>query len=151
MGDHSSSTARYSSGCELFTATANTSSNHCSPLQQIRRAYQHSSTYFSIIYLDERRGYGAIAERDIPKHTLILEEPPLIPCDVLQFALEEHDAGRLACHEDDAQFLRKYFDELYGDLELDDDVKELEVQTLIDLFWHMHDQYVIDAEGEFTV
>ena len=103
------------------------------------------------MYLDERRGYGAIALVDIPRHTLILEEPPLLPCDVLQVALEEHDAGILSSHEDDTRYLQCYFQEQYGKVnDINEEEKQLEVQTLIDLFWSMHDQYVITTGGKAT-
>jgi hypothetical protein len=139
------------SGCELLIASGDNSNAHGNtPLQNIRRAYQEASAYFSIEYLDSRRGYGAIAKTDIPMHTLILDEPPLLPCDALQMALEEHESGLLTCHDDDSRYLRCYFEKLYEQLDLDDEMKEMEVQTLIDLFWCMHDQYASNADGEYV-
>jgi len=144
------SIAPYTSGCELLINSVGPNCDHSSPLQQICRAFQHASEYFSVTYLDERRGYGAIAKVDIPKHTLILDEPPLLGCDPLHIALEEHEAGRLASHDDDTTFLRNYFNGLYKELKVCDEVKETEVQTLIDLFWHMHDQYAFESDGELV-
>lgn len=138
------------SGCERLAACYNDSNAHGdSPLQNIRRAYQEASAYFSIVYLDSRRGYGAIANADIPMHTLILDEPPLLPCDALQTALEQHESGLLTCQDDDSRYLRSYFIKQYESLDLGDEMKEVEVQTLIDLFWCMHDQYSLDADGEY--
>lgn len=155
--DHSSNnTEPNTSGCELLLPTSNTPSEEskhrtASPLQVIRRAFEYSSKYFQIVYLDERCGYGAIARADIPKHTLILEEPPLLPCDALQVALEEHEACALRSHEDDTRYLRCYFEQQYAKVDdLSDEEKQLEVQTLIDLFWSMHDQYEITNGGKAT-
>lgn len=142
--------APYKSGCELLTSTTLTHPTS-SPLQHIIRAFHQSTQYFTISYLGPHRGYGAIASTDIPKHTLILEEPPLLPCDVLETALDKYTDGSLSCYEEDTVFLRRYFEALYGAVDgMEEDGKKAEVQILIDLFWSMHDQYAVVGDGEYS-
>ncbi len=122
----------YPSGCEIFSESDGLSSFSSSTLQQIRRSFEHASQYFSISYLDGRLGYGAIAKCDIPKHPLILEEPPLLPCDFLQEVIDKHECGDLMCSDDDDLLLKDYFSIDHNDED---------VNTLRAIVWSMHDQY----------
>lgn len=127
----------YPSGCEIFSEPDRRSSFSSSTLQKLSHSFEHASQYFSISYLDGRLGYGAIATCDIPKHTLILEEPPLLPCDFLQEVMEKHERGDLKCHDDDDHLLKDYFSIDHND----EDVNRLRAMV-----WSMHDQYAEDYD-----
>eukprot|EP00804_Cyclotella_cryptica_P004100 CCRYP_019104-RB/>CCRYP_019104-RB protein AED:0.01 eAED:0.01 QI:24/1/1/1/0/0/3/440/231 len=133
----------YPSGCELLLSKKPT---HSQPTRfaQIQQAFQHSSTYFTITYLYDTCGYGAIASIDIPKLTLILNEPPLIPCDALESVLSRYEKGELKCGEEDAEFMREYYGRECVKLGVEEDAKD-EVDGLIGMIWAMHDQYAVPS------
>eukprot|EP00804_Cyclotella_cryptica_P004099 CCRYP_019102-RA/>CCRYP_019102-RA protein AED:0.00 eAED:0.00 QI:28/1/1/1/0/0.5/2/812/186 len=135
----------YPSGCELLLSKKPT---HSKPTRfaQIQQAFQHSSTYFTITYLYDTCGYGAIASIDIPKHTLILNEPPLIPCDALESVLSRYEKGELKCGKEDAEFMREYYGREFVKLGVEEDAKD-EVDRLIGMIWAMHDQYAVSNAG----
>eukprot|EP00804_Cyclotella_cryptica_P006772 CCRYP_019533-RB/>CCRYP_019533-RB protein AED:0.01 eAED:0.01 QI:28/1/1/1/1/1/2/247/376 len=135
----------YPCGCELLLSKKPT---HSKPTRfaQIQQAFQHSSTYFTITYLYDTCGYGAIASIDIPKHTLILNEPPLIPCDALESVLSRYEKGELKCGKEDAEFMREYYGREFVKLGVEEDAKD-EVDRLIGMIWAMHDQYAVSNAG----
>jgi len=71
-------------------------------------------------------GYGAFATHDIPRHTLILAEAPLLSCNYIDQARQLHESRVHKNQKDDDEFLKR--------------VCNLD-PSHIDLLWHMHDQY----------
>jgi hypothetical protein len=68
---------------------------------------------------------------------LILDEPPLIPCDVLEEILRRYESGELKSKEEDSEFIREYY------LKENSAVDKDEVNKLVDMIWSMHDQYAV--------
>jgi hypothetical protein len=130
--------APYPSGCEILINAPHCKNATTSPsrFQQINQAFIHSSQLFAISYLDNC-AYGAIALVDIPQYTLILDEPPLIPCDVLEEILRRYESGELKSKEEDSEFIREYY------LKENSAVDKDEVNKLVDMIWSMHDQYAV--------
>ena len=103
----------------------------------------HNFEYFDVVWLGRQRGYGCIANCDIPPLTLIWKEDPLIGGDLLEkaLALSENDVPdsnssvdggsrqqqQQECqHDIDDRFLREV-------CEMDDRQRRR--------LWSMHDQY----------
>ena len=79
-------------------------------------------------------GFGAFALRDIPCHTLILTEEPILTDEQVTNATKMHEDGTHQCQADDIKYLTESC--------------ELSSEKMGRL-WQMHDQYIDrDAQGE---
>eukprot|EP00956_Cyclotella_meneghiniana_P015285 scaffold23234_cov67-Cyclotella_meneghiniana.AAC.5 len=77
--------------------------------------------------VDKALGFAAFATQDIPKHTLILAEEPLLSGIQVKNALKLYEDNESTNQDDDIKYLT-------NECELDD--------TQIHRIWRMHDQYI---------
>ena len=82
-------------------------------------------------YFSDWEGYGCVALQNIPKHTLIHMETPILRGNQCAVALAKHRSGEHRCKEDDVKYLM-------------DECRLTEKE--IDGLWALHDQY----EGRYS-